>query len=449
MLWLEAVQIVAPLVSSRDARAAHVLRSCRMTFGKLLFWLLSSRCLVEAGGAYIGVTDVGFVDSVDEFGFIGGTVSWTAPTDLSNVSSYRAWLSSDMDTELADFFKGTGIIIPAEFGWELLKPEATSFDFDRTQRKALFSDLTTRYLQVYTSFGPDRTPCCVCVVLRSMDAYPQDRQHVRLHSDVNFTDNDTRCGYLGGTITFDVDPSVDLSILQFWKVFFALDTSGANATTAWQLPMSFSASDPNEELIGGTVTVHLGHGQYDKFTVMRLYLAFDATGLGRTELASATPFEAEDFILFWNSAPGSSSVVQSIEFNDEDLLIWPIGCQSWQGDFFATRMVLESKLATETETEAAVPAEPDPIFQQLSGTVRWVPGSITVTTHFVVYVAEDEQGTGKLQVSPDVPDNKVTCLTDTFWPCARHQVLKTEAQHPSGCSGTSCTSEDLYDGRSL
>ena len=34
------------------------------------------------------------------------------------------------------------------------------------------------------------------------------------------------------------------------------------------------------------------------------------------------------------------------------------GCQSWQGDFFATRMVLESKLATETETEAAVPAEP-------------------------------------------------------------------------------------------
>ncbi|OLP95172.1 hypothetical protein AK812_SmicGene22729 [Symbiodinium microadriaticum] len=71
-----------------------------------------------------------------------------------------------------------GIIIPAEFGWELLRPEAT-FDFDRTQRKALFSDLTTRYLQ-----------------------------------DVNFTDNDTRCGYLGGTITFDVDPSVDLSILQ-------------------------------------------------------------------------------------------------------------------------------------------------------------------------------------------------------------------------------------------
>ncbi|CAE7653973.1 unnamed protein product, partial [Symbiodinium sp. CCMP2456] len=63
------------------------------------------------------------------------------------VSSYRAWLSSDTDTELADFFKGTGIIIPAEFGWELLRPEATSFDFDRTQRKALFSDLTTRYLQ--------------------------------------------------------------------------------------------------------------------------------------------------------------------------------------------------------------------------------------------------------------------------------------------------------------
>lgn len=503
-----------------------------MTFGKLLFWLLSSRCLVEAGGAYIGVTDVGFVDSVDEFGFIGGTVSWTAPTDLSNVSSYRAWLSSDMDTELADFFKGTGIIIPAEFGWELLKPEATSFDFDRTQRKALFSDLTTRYLQVYTSFGPDRTwqdrsTLAPSSMLMIFDVGWTGTELPVLSQDVNFTDNDTRCGYLGGTITFDVDPSVDLSILQFWKVFFALDTSGANATTAWQLPMSFSASvtlpsdymhdgrsvlfiggvtgshevflpvhflddcggvpamtfaasfsdeDPNEELIGGTVTVHLGHGQYDKFTVMRLYLAFDATGLGRTELASATPFEVQfslpngtrldsrdylliypenpygqqavpiallvtDFILFWNSAPGSSSVVQSIEFNDED-----------------------------------------PIFQQLSGTVRWVPGSITVTTHFVVYVAEDEQGTGKLQVSPDVPvdaahewhisvtlnktythllvyaannqgisnfssavplkDNKVTCLTDTFWPCARHQVLKTEAQHPSGCSGTSCTSEE-------
>ena len=29
-------------------------------------------------------------------------------------------------------------------------------------------------------------PCCVCVVLRSMDAYPQDRQHIRLHSVAAF-----------------------------------------------------------------------------------------------------------------------------------------------------------------------------------------------------------------------------------------------------------------------
>ncbi|CAE7320236.1 unnamed protein product [Symbiodinium natans] len=129
--------------------------------------------------------------------------------------------------------------------------------------------------------------------------------------------------------------------------------------------------DPNEELIGGTVTVDLDYRHYDQFTLMRLYLAFDATGLGRTELGSASPFEVQfnlpngtrldsrdflliypenpygqqavpiavtvsDWILFWNSAPGASSVVQSIQFNDEDA-----------------------------------------IYRQLSGTVRWVPGSMT------------------------------------------------------------------------
>ncbi|CAJ1435447.1 unnamed protein product [Effrenium voratum] len=68
-------------------------------------WLLVFYLLVPLE-AYLGVTNVTFVDTASVFGFIGGVISWTPPSDLTHVTGYRAWLGVNEDSELADFFNG-------------------------------------------------------------------------------------------------------------------------------------------------------------------------------------------------------------------------------------------------------------------------------------------------------------------------------------------------------
>ncbi|CAJ1435446.1 unnamed protein product, partial [Effrenium voratum] len=211
--------------------------------------------------------------------------------------------------------------------------------------------------------------------------------------------------------------------MKYWRVYFSDDLQGSNPSTEFQLPMSFSNSvtlpgdyqhgtrtvlniagvnddieltmripfqddcggvpevvftslsfddqDPGQELISGTVHVDLPLQYSDQYTALRLYLAYDGSGLGRTQIGAAlAPFEfqftvaagtrldSRDYLLvyaenaygeqplpvsllvkdyvLWPEAPGESSVVQSIQFQDEDN-----------------------------------------IYGKLDGLVKWVPGSMT------------------------------------------------------------------------
>ena len=196
--------------------------------------------------AYRGVTDVVFMDTNGVFGTLAGPISWTLPSDLTDVDGYRFLITAAATYEPSTVdLTAFAELDHGGFGGVLPKVNS-NFTLADTQRQAIIAmpgATPPRYLQVHTVISgnwqlvSELAPSAILPLYDiggSFSALPFDQQHV------TFVDSDPRCGFLGGSISFDLPADADFTYLRSWKVYFAEDLNGANPTPAVELPMALN-----------------------------------------------------------------------------------------------------------------------------------------------------------------------------------------------------------------
>ncbi|CAE7252221.1 GPA3 [Symbiodinium microadriaticum] len=202
-----------------------------------------------AGETYRGVTNVVFDDVNPAFGILRGHVSWTPPSDMTDVDGYRFLITTSADGGIVeggtpDLTRFRELEHPGLGGF--LPRTYTNFTLADTRRQALISipGITPpRYLQVYTiidgqwQYASELAPSAIIPIYDSGGSFstlPFETQHVV------FADADPRCGYVGGGLSFVVPSDADFTYISSWRVYFAEDSMGTNPTSAVELPVALS-----------------------------------------------------------------------------------------------------------------------------------------------------------------------------------------------------------------
>ncbi|CAE7436928.1 GPA3 [Symbiodinium sp. CCMP2592] len=204
---------------------------------------------LAAGQTYRGVTNVVFEDVNPAFGSLAGPISWTPPSDMTDVDGYRFLITTNADGGIVD--GGTPDLSrlrelehPGLGG--LLDRTYTNFTLADTLRQALIyvPDITPpRYLQVYTiidgqwQYASELAPSAIIPIYDrggNFSTLPLEAQHGV------FADADPRCGYVDGGLSFVVPSDADFTYISSWRIFFAEDSMGTNPTSTLELPFALS-----------------------------------------------------------------------------------------------------------------------------------------------------------------------------------------------------------------
>eukprot|EP00439_Symbiodinium_sp_Y106_P022309 s6187_g2.t1 len=204
--------------------------------------------MAAAGETYRGVTNVVFDDVNQAFGSLAGPISWTPPSDMTDVDGYRFLITTNADGGIVD--AGTPDLSrlrelehPGLGGF--LDRTYTNFTLADTLRQALVyvPDIAPpRYLQVYTiidgqwQYASELAPSAIIPIYdrgRNFSTLPFEAQHVV------FADADPRCGYVDGGLSFVVPSDADFTYISSWRNF-AEDSMGTNPTSTLELPVALS-----------------------------------------------------------------------------------------------------------------------------------------------------------------------------------------------------------------
>eukprot|EP00931_Biecheleriopsis_adriatica_P021587 TRINITY_DN14079_c0_g1_i1.p1 TRINITY_DN14079_c0_g1~~TRINITY_DN14079_c0_g1_i1.p1 ORF type:complete len:1066 (-),score=156.42 TRINITY_DN14079_c0_g1_i1:44-3241(-) len=488
---------------------------------------------------YVGVTDVVYRDTDVNYGRLAGNVTWKPPADLTGVENYRVWMSASEDSVVSD--RSTGKDLWDQPSWNIQVSRGTNVlqIFPHTMRfingaSWLESDPPARYLQVYTKINnrwQARQDLAPSAVIPLYDLGWTDPMTLPFQKeDVLFVDTDFREGYIGGVIQFAMLPFTDFTYLGHFQVFFCEDSEGRNPTWVQTLPMAESFSlplpadflrgnltairivgindghgttvnatvpifddtgkppdiqfsftfvdeDPQADLIGGKLVVHIPFYDMAGYTSLVVYLAQDANGLYKQQLDTMYQFQdtlvipkgtrlgpRDTLVIYPESIRGRQEVPASLAIQDLIVLPIPPGASSRVDSI-------------EFQDENFAP-------DKVSGTVRWVSGSAaTPTTHYLVFFAVDAQGTDRMQVGNNVSKGfdelvlndvdvsaaaykfllviaanqwgvseffsavplqnaMVSCQTSPISPCALHEVFKEVQEMPVACSTGVCSAEE-------
>ena len=205
--------------------------------------------MAAAGETYRGVTNVVFDDVNQAFGSLAGPISWTPPSDMTDVDGYRFLITTNADGGIVD--AGTPDLSrlrelehPGLGGF--LDRTYTNFTLADTLRQALVyvPDIAPpRYLQVYTiidgqwQYASELAPSAIIPIYdrgRNFSTLPFEAQHVV------FADADPRCGYVDGGLSFVVPSDADFTYISSWRIYFAEDSMGTNPTSTLELPVALS-----------------------------------------------------------------------------------------------------------------------------------------------------------------------------------------------------------------
>jgi len=205
---------------------------------------------------YQGVSNVIVVDTADNFGEIGGSISWTLPQNMTNVDSFMPWLGVDYNAEIFDLSRGMGIVsvdnnvdvaAPAtlfEFGnpWPLKRippwPWGSAPGYYSGDEPLMVIQVHTEIANEYQltrDLQPESRRVMHDVGYEG-DTLPvvfisEEDQSNNVPADgiaVIFFDSDKRCGYLGGALNITVGANFDITILSSWRIDFTEDLAGTN-----------------------------------------------------------------------------------------------------------------------------------------------------------------------------------------------------------------------------
>ncbi|CAE7239039.1 tea1, partial [Symbiodinium sp. CCMP2456] len=264
-------------------------------------WLLAGfgMMALAAGETYRGVTNVVFDDVNQAFGILAGHISWTPPSDMTDVDGYRFLITTNADGGIVyggtpDLSRlrelehpGLGGVLPRTY---------TNFTLAETLRQAITyaPDITPpRYLQVYTiidgqwQYASELAPSAIIPIYDrggNFSTLPFETQHVV------FADADPRCGYVGGGLSFVVPSDADFTYISSWRVYFAEDPMGTNPTSTVELPFALSNFFNVSDYIGSrSVLIIAG-----------------ATDTGDITLSIAIDDACSNTTITTSSSPGSS-----------------------------------------------------------------------------------------------------------------------------------------------
>ncbi|CAK9037580.1 unnamed protein product [Durusdinium trenchii] len=403
---------------------------------------------------YQGVTNVRFDDSEDSYGMIGGTISWTLPENMENVELFMPWLGVD---DTAEFQKrATGMsLFNVNNNIYAYAPE-TEFVARPTNRvppwPAFFpynGDEPLLSIQVHTRISGNWQTTEELEEVSKMVIHDLGWTGTSLpitKEDVIFTDQDLRCGFLGGSILISVPSGTDMAMVQSWRVYLSEDLQGNNpSAVSWDLPVSFNAmvtlpadfqqnqstvlnvagltdngeltlrkpilddcgglpdlpfnmsftdQDPEAEMINGTVSVEIALEYSDQYSSLNFFLALNSTGYGRLYLGQLEPFQTQLQVLTGTRLDSRDHLLAYLN-NSYGEQLFP--------RFLRIQDLSNAAPGASSKVRSMSFTDENQFYGEIAGMVRWVPGSVTVARYFAIYVAQNSSGKNQVQVSPEVP----------------------------------------------
>ncbi|CAE8581857.1 unnamed protein product, partial [Polarella glacialis] len=390
------------LANTAVASFSHILVYARSSLAEQ-----TTPGLVSISDTSSSVLAVNFADQDLDTLEVGGLIDWTPPTDFAQVASYKAYLADSSDGSGVNSLVGTAVVVGSNQA-SLLQDTAKSGN----THVIVFS---------VSSLEEQTTPVAVALV-----------DEVVSVTGVTFEDNDLDQGQLGGSITWT--PPGSPGQATHYVVYLAgggasrsqvgaavpvgtnvatlaVGTSIGSFTEVWVYTQSalFESSTPTTLLVVDYASSVSSVAFQDK----DLDAAQFGGDLSWSEAADTS--RALDYFTYWATdyqGSGKVALASSLAIGTTTATV---AANAAQGTY--THLVVYSRSSLEEQTTPAFVSLVDVdasvsgiVFQdkdldqlQVGGTVSWSPPTvISQVVDYLVYLAQDSAGTGRVLVGSAV-----------------------------------------------